>query len=63
MCHPYLEPLSTQALDVVIRQLLEAMRPAQRRLQAHRGDLQRLISEPSLNQALKTLGFDLNSDA
>jgi len=54
---PYLVPLSTQALEV-IRQLLEAMRPAQRYLLAHRGDLKKPISENTLNQALKTLGFD-----
>jgi integrase len=53
---PYLVPLSTQALEVV-RQLLEAMYPAQRYLLSHRGDLRRPISENALNQGLKTLGF------
>jgi len=54
---PYLVPLSTQALEVV-RQLLEAMYPAQHYLLPHRGDLRRPISESTLNQGLKTLGFD-----
>lgn len=54
---PYLVPLSTQAQGI-IRQLLEAMYPAQRYLLAHRGDLKKPISENTLNQALKTLGFD-----
>lgn len=35
-----------------------AMRPVQRYLLPHRGDLKRPISESTLNQGLKTLGFD-----
>ncbi|MFC4623280.1 tyrosine-type recombinase/integrase [Comamonas nitrativorans] len=53
----YLVPLSTQAMAVV-RQLWDAMRPAQRYLLPHRGDLRLPISESTLNQGLKTLGFD-----
>lgn len=54
---PYLVPLPTQAREIV-RQLIEAMYPAQPYLLAHRSDLKRPISESTLNQALKTLGFD-----
>lgn len=50
----YLVPLSTQAMAVV-RQLWDAVRPAQRYLLPHRGDLRLPISESTLNQGLKTI--------
>ncbi|OWT56943.1 tyrosine-type recombinase/integrase [Candidimonas nitroreducens] len=53
---PYLIPLPTQAREVV-RQLIEAMCPAQRYLLTHRSNLKNPISEGTLNQAIKTLGF------
>ncbi|MEZ0472979.1 tyrosine-type recombinase/integrase [Luteimonas salinilitoris] len=54
---PYIVPLSTQAIEVV-RHLLGTRRPGQCYLLAHRGDLKKPISENTLNQALKSLGFE-----
>jgi integrase len=54
---PYIVPLSVQAIEVV-RYLLELVKPAQRRLLAHRGDLKKRISENTLNAALKRMGYE-----
>jgi integrase len=54
---PYVVPLSIQALEVA-RQLLGVVRSGQRYLLTRRGDLKRPISENTLNQALKSLGFE-----
>lgn len=53
---PYIVPLSVQAIEV-IRYLLEQVKPAQRYLLAHRGDLKRRISENTLNGALIRMGY------
>jgi len=53
---PYVVPLSVQAIEIV-RYLLEQVKPAQRYLLAHRGDLKKRISENTLNQALKRMGY------
>lgn len=54
---PYVVPLSVQAIEIV-RYLLEQVKPAQRYLLAHRGDLKRRISENTLNAALKRMGYE-----
>ncbi|HCX87724.1 MAG TPA: integrase [Gammaproteobacteria bacterium] len=54
---PYIVPLSIQAVEIV-RHLLGEMRPAQRYLLTHRSDLKKRISENTLNQALKRMGYD-----
>ncbi|MDT4805848.1 Arm DNA-binding domain protein [compost metagenome] len=54
---PYIVPLSVQAIEIV-RYLLEQVKPAQRHLLAHRGDLKRCISENTLNAALKRMGYE-----
>ena len=54
---PYIVPLSVQAIEVV-RYLLELVKPAQRHLLAHRGDLKKRISENTLNAALKRMGYE-----
>lgn len=53
---PYIVPLSVQALEVV-RYLLQQMRPAQRHLLSHRSDLDKRISENTLNGALRRMGY------
>jgi integrase len=53
---PYIVPLSVQAIEI-FRYLLEEMRPAQRYLLSHRGDLKKRISENTLNGALKRMGY------
>ena len=53
---PYVVPLSVQAIEIV-RYLLEQVKPAQRYLLAHRGDLKRRISENTLNAALRRMGY------
>jgi integrase len=53
---PYIVPLSVQAIEIV-RYLLEQVKPAQRYLLAHRGDLKRRISENTLNAALRRMGY------
>jgi len=53
---PYIVPLSLQAI-VIVRQLLDAKRPAQRYLLSHRSDLTERISENTLNGALKRMGY------
>lgn len=52
----YVVPLSQQALAIV-RFLLDAMKPAQCFLLAHRSDLTKGISENTLNGALKRMGY------
>ncbi len=54
---PYVVPLSDQAIQI-IRHLLGKMRSGQRYLLAHRDNLKKPISENTLNQALKSLGFE-----
>lgn len=54
---PYIVPLSVQAIEVV-RYLLELVKPAQRHLLVHRGDLKKRISENTLNAALKRMGYE-----
>jgi integrase len=53
---PYVVPLSVQAIEIV-RYLLEQVKPAQRYLLAHRGDLKKRISENTLNGALRRMGY------
>jgi site-specific recombinase XerD len=53
---PYIVPLSLQAFAIV-RQLLDAKRPAQRYVLSHRSDLTERISENTLNGALKRMGY------
>lgn len=53
---PYIVPLSVQAIEIV-RYLLEQVKPAQRYLLAHRGDLKKRISENTLNSALTRMGY------
>ncbi len=53
---PYIVPLSVQAIEVV-RYLLEQVKPAQRYLLAHRSELKKRISENTLNEALKRMGY------
>ena len=53
---PYIVPLSTQAIEIV-RRLLDEMRPGQQHLLAQRGNPIKPISENTLNNALKSLGF------
>lgn len=54
---PYIVPLSIQAMEIV-RYLLTEMKPAQTYLLAHRCDLNKRISENTLNAALKRMGYD-----
>jgi len=54
---PYIVPLSIQAMEIV-RYLLAEIKPAQTYLLAHRSDLKKRISENTLNQALKRIGYD-----
>lgn len=54
---PYIVPLSIQAIQIV-RYLLAEIKPAQTYLLAHRSDLKKRISENTLNQALKRMGYD-----
>ncbi|KPX93774.1 tyrosine-type recombinase/integrase [Pseudomonas meliae] len=53
---PYIVPLSVQAIEI-FRYLIEEMKPAQRYLLSHRGDLKKRISENTLNGALKRMGY------
>ena len=53
---PYIVPLSVQAIEIVCY-LLEQVKPAQRYLLAHRSDLEKRISENTLNGALKRMGY------
>lgn len=52
----YTVPLSEQAIKIV-RYLLERMKQAQRYLQPQRSDLKKRISENTLNDALKKMGY------
>ncbi|MBI0561370.1 tyrosine-type recombinase/integrase [Pectobacterium parmentieri] len=55
---PYVVPLPRQAIDIVNQLLvLQKYRPAQRYLLAHRNNLQKRISENTLNGALKRMGY------
>lgn len=54
---PYIVPLSTQAVEIV-RHMLDRMKPAQKYLFPAAKDLKKRISENTLNQALKRLGYD-----
>lgn len=54
---PYIIPLSTQAIDIV-KQLLALRHPAQPYLLCHRSDITHIISENTLNTAIKRIGFD-----
>ena len=53
---PYIVPLSVQAKEIV-DYLLEQMKPAQRYLLSHRGELKKRISENTLNYALTRIGY------
>ena len=53
---PYIVPLSRQAIEIV-KYLLDEMHPAQRYLLAHRSDLNKTISENTLNGALRRMGY------
>ncbi|MBS7560201.1 tyrosine-type recombinase/integrase [Pseudomonas sp. RC4D1] len=53
---PYIVPLSVQALEIV-HQLLSNVVPAQRYLLAHYSDLSKRISENTLNNALRRMGY------
>ena len=53
---PYIVPLSVQAIEIV-RYLLEQVKPAQHYLLAHRSELKKRISENTLNEALKRMGY------
>lgn len=53
---PYTVPLSDQAIEI-IRQLLREARPAQRFLLPGNSDLNKRISENTLNAALKRMGY------
>lgn len=53
---PYIVPLSVQALEIVCH-LLGQIVPAQRYLFAHRSDLDKRISENTLNGALRRMGY------
>jgi len=52
----YIVPLSVQAIEIV-RYLLEDLKPAQRYLLAHCSDIKERISENTLNNALKRMGY------
>lgn len=54
---PYIVPLSVQAIEIV-RYLLSVMRPAQAHLLTHRSELEKRISENTLNAALKRIGYE-----
>lgn len=53
---PYVVPLPAQALDIV-HHLLAQMKPAQKYLLTHRSDLNKRISENTLNGALRRMGY------
>lgn len=53
---PYIVPLSVQALEIV-RHLLDQARPAQQYLFAHRSHLDQRMSENTLNNALRRMGY------
>ncbi|UQS92855.1 integrase arm-type DNA-binding domain-containing protein [Pseudomonas chlororaphis subsp. piscium] len=53
---PYIVPLSQQAQEVV-QYLIGQMKPAQKYLLAGRGDLKQRISENTLNNALRRMGY------
>ncbi|NDL62942.1 integrase arm-type DNA-binding domain-containing protein [Acerihabitans arboris] len=53
---PYTVPLSVQAIEI-IRHLLGNSRPAQQFLLPHSSDLKKRMSENTLNQALKRMGY------
>ncbi|MFT4100468.1 MAG: integrase arm-type DNA-binding domain-containing protein [Burkholderiaceae bacterium] len=53
---PYIVPLPLQAIEIV-RYLLEQVKPAQRYLLSHRGDLNKRISENTINFALTRMGY------
>ncbi|HDT1677159.1 TPA: tyrosine-type recombinase/integrase [Enterobacter hormaechei subsp. steigerwaltii] len=53
---PYIVPLSAQAMEIV-QHMLEQFKPAQRYLFSHGWDLKKRISENTLNQALKRMGY------
>ena len=53
---PYIVPLSLQAMEIV-KYLLNDFKPAQRYLFRHDSDLKKLMSENTLNSALKRMGY------
>jgi integrase len=53
---PYTVPLSVQAIEI-IRHLLGNIKPAQQFLLPHSSDLKKRMSENTLNQALKRMGY------
>lgn len=53
---PYIVPLSAPALEI-LQHMLEQFKPAQRYLFSHGWDLKKRISENTLNQALKRMGY------
>lgn len=53
---PYIVPLSVPAIEIITG-LLEAQLPAQRYLLPHRGNPLKSISENTLNNALKRMGY------
>ena len=53
---PYIVPLSVQAMEIV-RHLLEEFKPAQRYLLRHDSEMKKRISENTLNNALKRMGY------
>lgn len=53
---PYIVPLSVQAMEVV-RHMLEQFKPAQHYLFRHDSEMKKRMSENTLNNALKRLGY------
>ncbi|MBL0910607.1 tyrosine-type recombinase/integrase, partial [Pectobacterium carotovorum] len=53
---PYIVPLSAQAIEI-IRYLIDKVKPAQHYLLPHYYNLQERISENTLNNALKRMGY------
>ncbi|WP_052210231.1 tyrosine-type recombinase/integrase [Dickeya fangzhongdai] len=53
---PYIVPLSVQAIEI-IKYLIDKIKPAQRYLLPHYYNLQERISENTLNDALKRMGY------
>jgi integrase len=53
---PYIVPLSVQAIEIV-RHMLEQFKPAQHYLFRHDSEMKKRMSENTLNNALKRLGY------
>ncbi|MBY4674797.1 tyrosine-type recombinase/integrase [Burkholderia multivorans] len=53
---PYIVPLSMQAMEIA-RYMLDEFKPAQRYLFRHDSDIKKQLSENTLNQALKRMGY------